>query len=43
MAGPEGFEPSLTGPKPAVLPLDDGPVQTVNIFSALVIYQEFLL
>ncbi len=26
MAGEEGFEPSLTGPEPAVLPLDYSPV-----------------
>lgn len=26
LAGEEGFEPSLTGPEPAVLPLDDPPV-----------------
>ena len=25
MAGEEGIEPSHTGPKPAVLPLDDSP------------------
>src|SRR5690606_22597799 len=25
MAGPQGFEPRPTGPKPGVLPLDDGP------------------
>ena len=24
--GPEGFEPPLLGPKPRVLPLDDGPI-----------------
>ena len=27
MAGEEGFEPSLTGPEPAVLPLDYSPAQ----------------
>jgi hypothetical protein len=26
VAGEEGFEPSLTGPEPAVLPLDYSPV-----------------
>src|SRR5690606_6799689 len=25
LAGPQGFEPRPTGPKPGVLPLDDGP------------------
>lgn len=27
LAGPGGFEPPLTGPKPGVLPLDDGPIE----------------
>ena len=26
VAGVQGFEPQLTGPKPAVLPLDDTPM-----------------
>jgi hypothetical protein len=30
MAGEEGFEPSLAGPEPAVLPLDDPPVPLKN-------------
>ena len=27
LAGPQGFEPRPTGPKPVVLPLDDGPTR----------------
>ncbi len=30
MAGEEGFEPSLTGPGPVVLPLDDSPATDVT-------------
>lgn len=30
LAGGEGFEPSLAGPGPAVLPLDDPPVPSQN-------------
>ena len=37
LAGPEGFEPSLTRPKPGVLPLDDGP------FKRTLTYRDFLL
>ena len=32
LAGPEGFEPSLTRPKPGVLPLDDGPIKRTLIY-----------
>ena len=30
LAGEEGFEPSLPGPEPAVLPLDDSPATDVT-------------
>ena len=30
LAGEEGFEPSLTGPEPAVLPLDYSPATPQN-------------
>ena len=31
LVGREGFEPSLTGPEPAVLPLDDLPMCEGNV------------
>lgn len=31
LAGGEGFEPSLTGPEPAVLPLNDPPALVHNL------------
>ena len=37
MAGIEGFEPSLTAPKTAVLPLDDIPVLLLALCFALVL------
>ncbi len=37
LAGEEGFEPSLTDPESAVLPLDDSPAQQIIAWAILVI------
>lgn len=33
MAGEEGFEPSITGPKPVALPLGYSPTRLINFIS----------
>ena len=35
MAGEEGFEPSITGPKPVALPLGYSPLELINFISEL--------
>lgn len=37
MAGEKGLEPLLLGPKPGVLPLDDSPINTLEIIQKLII------
>ena len=32
MAGAEGFEPPITGPKPVALPLGHAPIRNVKLF-----------
>ena len=39
MAGGEGLEPSLTGPEPVVLPLDDPPPDNRTIYYNTQIYR----
>ena len=41
LAGEEGFEPSLTGPEPAVLPLDDSPVTDGEMCISPIVQSKF--